>query len=262
MNPYAAQIYIDGSCYNNPGGPGGLAGLIEMPDASGEPVMIFQEGYRSTTNNRMELWSFIKTLDYIKNNAQRLREEGVNQVEIWSDSQGNIVCNQLVEEWRSASWLGRNGNPIANVDLIKRILTLKNSIGFSYQLHHIANKSTEITKAVDKLAKQAAKRPIKDDDGFMPSRICQTNVHGGTAPLDARGQKLKIKIFSHPPVSRIKGSLYKVKFEITNGDHLEKYYAYCSQEVDSLLHRHHYYEAQFNCNKRNPLIEEAKEVEK
>jgi len=41
MNPYAAQLYIDGSCYKNPGGPGGVAGVLEMPDSEIGPGTIF-----------------------------------------------------------------------------------------------------------------------------------------------------------------------------------------------------------------------------
>lgn len=46
MNPYAAQLYIDGSCLKNPGGAGGFAGILEMPDDCTEPKVIFQEGYK------------------------------------------------------------------------------------------------------------------------------------------------------------------------------------------------------------------------
>ena len=31
-DPHALKIYIDGSAFKNPGGPGGLAGIAEFPD--------------------------------------------------------------------------------------------------------------------------------------------------------------------------------------------------------------------------------------
>lgn len=66
MNPHAAQLYIDGSCYKNPGGPGGLAGILEIPNVEAGPEVIFRTGYYGTTNNRMEIRALIKALEYIK----------------------------------------------------------------------------------------------------------------------------------------------------------------------------------------------------
>lgn len=259
MNPYAAQLYIDGSCYKNPGGYGGLAGLLELPDSELEPETIFQEGYRGTTNNRMEIIALIRALEYIKANALNFREISLNQIEIRSDSEIAIMCYRSAEEWRSNSWRGLNDRPIANIDLIKRILTLKNTIGFSYRIEHIQNKSTDATIKVDKLAKQAAKKPTKDDTGYIKPKVCSTDVSGPTLPFNANGQKIKIKVFAHYPVSRKKSSLYKVKFEIGNGSQSEKYFAHCSGSVNNLLHRHHHYKVKFNDDKKNPVIEEVKE---
>jgi ribonuclease HI len=259
MNPYAAQLYIDGSCYKNPGGSGGLAGLLEMPDSDSEPEVIFQEGYRSTTNNRMEITALIRALEYVKANALNFRESGLNQVEIRPDSNTAIMCYRSAEEWRANSWKGLNDQPITNVDLIKRILTLKNTIGFSCRIEHIQNKSTDATIQVDKLAKQAAKKPTKDDTGYIEAKVCHTDISGPTLPFNAQGQKIEIKIFAHYPVSKKKDSLYKAKFEINNAGCSEKYFAHCSSDVNNVLHRHHYYKVKFNNDKNNPIIEEASE---
>jgi len=260
MNPYAAQLYIDGSCYKNPGGPGGLAGLLELPDSELDSETIFQEGYKGTTNNRMEILALIRALEYIKANVLNFKELGLNQIEIRSDSEIAIKCYKSAEEWRSNSWKGLNDRPITNIDLIKRILTLKSTISFSYRIEHIQNKSTDATIKVDKLAKKAAKKPTKEDTGYIIPKVCPTDVSGPTLPFNADGQKIKIKVFSHSLVSRKKGSLYKVKFEINNGNSNEKYFAHCSEGVNNLLHRHHYYNAKFNNDKKNPMIDAIKET--
>ncbi len=54
--PHALKIYIDGSALQNPGGAGGLAGIVVYPDDWNLPnEHIFEIGYQATTNQRMEL---------------------------------------------------------------------------------------------------------------------------------------------------------------------------------------------------------------
>lgn len=256
MNPYAAQIYIDGSCMRNPDGPGGLAGLLEMPDK--EPVVIFQEGYKHTTNNRMEIRALIKALEHIRVNSSELRKNGV---EIWTDSELTKTCFYSVERWRAGGWTGTDGKPIKNVNLLKRILTLKSSIGCSCKAGHITGKSTEITKRVDRLAKEAAKGSwLIVDDGYIRPKVCKTGSRGPTGPFDAKEQVVIIRIFEHTLIGHRKDSLYKVKFEVCSASGKEKYYAYCSDEVNRLLHRWHYYKARFNRSQENPRIVSVEEV--
>lgn len=261
MNPYAAKIYIDGSCYKNPGGPGGFAGVFVMPDDDKEPVIIFQEGYKPTTNNRMELMALLKAMEYVKNNSSAFRLKNINEVEIFSDSDNSLTCYHCVGRWRTEKWKGTYGNPIKNVDLLKQLITLKNSIKFSYKPEWIQNKSTYETKLVDQLAKQAAKKTfLGNDSGYIKPKVSKTNVKGIAGPFDAQGQEIIIRVFEHVPVNTRKDSLYKVKFEIIKEDGNEKYYAYTTKEVNTLLHRWHYYNAQFNNEPKNPRIIRVEEV--
>ena len=63
-DPHALKIYVDGSAFRNPGGPGGLAGIVEfLEDMNRENEVIFEEGYLATTNNRMEILASIRALD-------------------------------------------------------------------------------------------------------------------------------------------------------------------------------------------------------
>ena len=263
MNPYAAQIYIDGSCLRNPGGAGGFAGILEMPDSAEEPVVIFQKGrFESTTNNRMEMRALIESMKWIKNNASKLRSGGVNEVEVWSDSDYTLNCYKCGEVWRTKGWVGSEGVHVRNPDLIKQIISLKNSIGFSCKPQWVQNKSSENTKRVDKLAKAAAEKfmPIKDV-GFIKPRVSKTSVSGATHPFDAHGQKMAIRIFEHGSISSRKDSMYRVKFEILVNGNIEKYFAYTTADVDSLLHRWHYYDATFGDNAKKPKIERVNEIE-
>ena len=56
-----ATIYTDGSCFPNPGGPGGYACIL----ICGKHRVALSGGYKKSTNNRMELMAAIKALGYL-----------------------------------------------------------------------------------------------------------------------------------------------------------------------------------------------------
>lgn len=76
---YDYIIYTDGGCECNPGGRGGYGAVIinnntgEFTDISG--------GFRSTTNNRMEVMAVIKALEKIKKDTHvQLFLYGISEV--------------------------------------------------------------------------------------------------------------------------------------------------------------------------------------
>lgn len=73
---YDYIIYTDGGCECNPGGRGGYGAVI-INNSTGELTDI-SEGFRSTTNNRMEVMAVIKALEKI--------EKGTH-IQLFSDSQ-------------------------------------------------------------------------------------------------------------------------------------------------------------------------------
>ena len=53
-------IYTDGSARGNPEGPGGYGTILEYIDPKGQlHVKEISQGYRKTTNNRMEMMAAI-----------------------------------------------------------------------------------------------------------------------------------------------------------------------------------------------------------
>ena len=72
------EIYTDGSCLKNPGGPGGWAFTVlenkeQWTMSGGEP---------STTNNRMELQAIIEALEFVQG----------NEYVIYTDSELTMKC--------------------------------------------------------------------------------------------------------------------------------------------------------------------------
>lgn len=95
------RIYTDGAAQGNPG-PGGYGVILKYKDH----VKELSEGFRLTTNNRMELLAVIKGLEAIK-------KEGI-PVTVFSDSQYVV---KAVEEGWIWGWEKKSFKNKANADL-------------------------------------------------------------------------------------------------------------------------------------------------
>ena len=98
-------IYTYGSALGNPG-PGGYGAVL----ISGRFRKEVSQGYRLTTNNRMELTAFIEALRQLKEPCE---------VRLCSDSQ--YVINGLekgwAKGWKRRGWKKADGSPALNPDL-------------------------------------------------------------------------------------------------------------------------------------------------
>ena len=102
------SIFTDGAAQGNPG-PGGYGVILKYRDF----VKELSEGFRLTTNNRMELLAVIKGLEAI-------RKEGI-PVTIYSDSQ--YVIHAIEKGWLWG-WQKKNFKDKKNVDLWLRYIPL------------------------------------------------------------------------------------------------------------------------------------------
>jgi ribonuclease HI len=102
------KIFTDGAAQGNPG-PGGYGVILKYNDHYKE----LSQGYRLTTNNRMELLAVIMGLSAIK-------KEGI-PVTIYSDSE--YVVNAVGKGWLW-NWQKKNFKDKANVDLWMRYIPL------------------------------------------------------------------------------------------------------------------------------------------
>jgi ribonuclease HI len=131
-------IYTDGSAKGNPGNGG--YGAVMM---SGKHKKELSQGFRLTTNNRMELLSVIVALETIKNPAD---------VQIFSDSK--YVVDSVEKGW-VFGWQKKGFKGKKNIDLWKRFLLIypKHKIKFNWVKGHAGNEYNEIC---DTLAVEAA----------------------------------------------------------------------------------------------------------
>ena len=102
------KIYTDGAAQGNPG-PGGYGTIMKY----GQHVKELADGFRLTTNNRMELLAVIIGLESIKKN-------GI-PITIYSDSK--YVVDAIEKGWLW-NWEKKNFKDKANEDLWKRYIPL------------------------------------------------------------------------------------------------------------------------------------------
>ena len=110
------KIYTDGSAKGNPGN-GGYGIVMKYKDLDKE----FAQGYRMTTNNRMELLAVIVALETIKTDKHK--------VHVYSDSK--YVIDSIVKKW-VFGWEQKNFKGKKNVDLWKRYLKIHSKFDVTF----------------------------------------------------------------------------------------------------------------------------------
>lgn len=134
------EIYTDGACSGNPG-PGGYGIVMKYQTQRKE----ISQGYRLTTNNRMELLSVIVALETIK-------KEGIDVI-VYSDSK--YVLDAINLGWLF-SWQKKGFKDKANPDLWRRYLLIhkKFNVKYIWVKGHASNKENN---RCDELAVAASK---------------------------------------------------------------------------------------------------------
>jgi len=144
------KIYTDGASRGNPG-PGGFGVVMIYGDLRKE----ISEGFRLTTNNRMELLSVIVALESLK------KED--TTVTIYSDSK--YVVDSVELKW-VLGWEKKHFKDKKNPDLWKRFLDIyrKQNVKFVWVKGHASNKENN---RCDELAVEAAMgKGLKIDHGY------------------------------------------------------------------------------------------------
>ena len=143
-------LYTDGSARGNPG-PGGYGAILTYQGHEKE----LSGGFRTTTNNRMELLAVIKGLEAITKQNQEVR--------VYADSQ--YVVKAVMQGWLY-NWEKKGFQKKKNADLWQRFLAV-------YRQHHVTltwvkgHAGHLYNERCDKLATQAAlEGPWAVDEGY------------------------------------------------------------------------------------------------
>ena len=150
-----AVVFTDGACLGNPG-PGGYG--VVFPKSGGEAVEL-SDGFRLTTNNRMELLACIEGL--------KLFGPG-SAVKLFTDSRYVVdgITKGWAKNWRKKNWMRTPTEPAKNADLWEKLLVLceERRVGFHWVKGHAGN---ELNERCDKIAREAAEgERLKPDEAF------------------------------------------------------------------------------------------------
>jgi ribonuclease HI len=145
-------IYTDGASSGNPG-PGGYGVVL----ISGKHRLEKSEGFRLTTNNRMELLAVISGLEALKIQGSK--------VIVYTDSK---YVSDAVEKGWVFQWESKGFKKKKNPDLWIRFLKIyrKHDVRFVWIKGHNNNPENELC---DRLAVDASSRPLLlEDTGYNP----------------------------------------------------------------------------------------------
>ena len=144
-------LYTDGAARGNPG-PGGYGAVL----LSGKYRKELSEGFKLTTNNRMELLAVIKGLEALKQND--------SEVTVYTDSK--YVADAVEKGW-VFSWERKKFKKKKNPDLWIRFLKIyrKHKVKFIWVKGHANIPENE---RCDELAVAASKQPdLQKDTGYQ-----------------------------------------------------------------------------------------------
>jgi len=153
------EIYTDGASSGNPG-PGGYGVILR----SGNHYKELSEGYRKTTNNRMELLAVISGIESLKKTGQ--------EIMVYSDSK--YIIDSVEKKW-VFNWVKTGFKAKKNKDLWLRFLTVYklHQIKFTWVKGHNGHPENE---RCDELAVQASQQNNLLIDTFFEKEDLKLNI--------------------------------------------------------------------------------------
>ncbi len=147
------EIFTDGSCLGNPG-PGGYGAVLKYKGNTKE----LSQGYKLTTNNRMEMLATIVALKSLKESCT---------VTLTTDSQYvRQGITQWITKWQKNNWKTASRQDVKNVDLWKQLYqeNQRHNVQWNWVKGHSGHVENE---RCDVLARQAAESSdLLEDVGY------------------------------------------------------------------------------------------------
>jgi ribonuclease HI len=250
----ALNIFTDGSSLGSPRA-GGIGIRFVLINPSGEEIVQDFEfiGYKSATNNEMELYACIMAL---KEAIKKVLPSNVTKIVIHTDSR-YVVDNykKAMFEWPNTRWLNREGRPVLNANLWKKLVKCFQKIHMFVEIKWVKGHSkNEHNKAVDRHARDSAKIPLNKPLSHVSLRRKKTKKSVEVGSVEMNGQRITIRIITSEKLNVQR--IWKYKYEVISK--VSKYRG----NVDIIFSEHflstgHTYYVRLNCNSRNPRIEKV-----
>ena len=142
-------IFSDAAARGNPDGPGGYGAILQYTDSAGNlHEKELSEGFKKTTNNRMELMGVIAALECLRFPCE---------VDVYSDSKYVVSAfnENWIGNWKKNGWVTASKQPVKNRELWERLLSAAepHKIRFHWVKGHAGHSENE---RCDRLATSAA----------------------------------------------------------------------------------------------------------
>lgn len=172
MSTMPIELYTDGSSLKNPGASG-LSYIIrywidndnnDMPEAK---IIEGSQGFRLSTNNRMEIMAGIFGLNKIIECINNGTMSGYTQINLSSDSEYfcNAVNQRWIQKWVQNNWMtsgfrGSAPKSVKNKDLWEQFIDIQEklqNIGIALTMIHVkGHNGHEFNEQADKMAVAAS----------------------------------------------------------------------------------------------------------
>lgn len=253
----ALNIYTDGSSLQSPRRGGIGIRFVVTDEAGREEIRDYEEpGYRDSTNNEMEIWAAVMALRLVRKRAFPIDVSRHRKIVIRADSR--YLCDNYsnaLYAWRQHKWTKRSGAPVENVKLWEDLVTeVFKAEPLRVEIQWVPGKSSEHTKAVDKIAKRSAKNPQNDPLTVRRVRrkLSPNSVEVGSVGMES--QQLDIRVITDQWSQA--QQLHRCKYEVLSED------SPYAGKVDlmwsgDLLDAGHHYRVLVNDQPGNPRIVEV-----
>ncbi|RUO28822.1 ribonuclease HI [Aliidiomarina sedimenti] len=155
MQTKDVTIFTDGSCLGNPG-PGGYGAILRY----GKHEKELAQGFRLTTNNRMELMATVVALNALTKACK---------IDVYTDSEYvRQGITKWIQGWKKKGWMTSAKKPVKNQDLWQALdsAIARHKIEWHWVKGHSGHPENE---RCDVLARTAAERgPHDEDHGYQP----------------------------------------------------------------------------------------------
>jgi ribonuclease HI len=206
------HIYTDGSSLLSPRRGGiGIRFLVIDSEGREEVIDSRHAGYKGATNNQMELQACIEALEEA---SDRGLASSIGKIVVHTDSQyvvGNL--NQAKFTWPKQRWMTRQGTPVLNVDLWKRLVRAIKNAGRRVDFEWVQGHSKDLhNRAVDKMAKGSARSTLKPALSVVSVRKKWTAESVSIGSVRMLGQRLSIRVITCEWLHQQR--LWKLKYEV------------------------------------------------
>ena len=158
------ELFSDGGAIPNPG-KGGFGVIMVYKGHRKE----FHQGYKLTTNNRMELIGVIFGLEQLKTKSN---------VTVFTDSKYVVdgIKKGWAVKWQKNNWKRDKNRPAINSDLWGKLLDLidQHSVSFKWVKGHAGHNENERCDQLAEIAINSAN--LLEDVGYIPSNDKITDV--------------------------------------------------------------------------------------